>query len=205
MTWGYTALMKPSRGDSRLRLPVFPMAGLAALAVVIGHQLVYRLAFPSAAERAALLARTGHAYLPTTAHLVLLAGLAAIGGLFLRSMSRRDAAVPGRSTTFLRLAAVQVSIFVLMEFAERIAAGAPVAGVLAHDLLLLGVAAQLLLAFAGAELVSLLHRAGEVAAELALAAAPRLRPATVVAVPAAPFVPSERHRSATCSRGPPSR
>src|SRR3954464_8666054 len=60
----------------RSRLPVFPMAALAALAVVLGHQLVYRLAVPSGAERAALLARTGHAYLPTTAHLVLLAALA---------------------------------------------------------------------------------------------------------------------------------
>src|SRR5437762_4117859 len=111
--------MKPSR-TSESRLPVFPMAALAALAVVLGHQVVYRLAVPSAGKRASLLARTGHAYLPTTAHVVLLATLAAIGGLFLRSMSRRDAGVPGRSTTLLRLAAVQVSIFVLMEFAERI-------------------------------------------------------------------------------------
>src|SRR4051794_7567244 len=200
--------MKWSRGpESRLesRLPVFPLAALAAFAVVVGHQLVYRLAFPSATERATLLARTGHGYLPTTAHLVLLAALAGIGGLFLRSMTRRDIGVPGRSTTFLRLAAIQVSIFVLMELAERIAAGAPVAGVAVHGLLVLGVAVQLLLAFAGAALVSLLDRAGAVAGELALAPVPRLRAALVVSVPSAPFVGSERYRGTSSTRGPPSR
>jgi len=200
--------MRRSRANkSRLesRLPVFPMAALAALAVVLGHQLVYRLSFPSATERATLLARTGHAYLPTTAHLVLLAALAAIGGLFLRSMSRRDVAVPGRSTTFLRLAAIQVPIFVLMEFAERIAAGAPIAGVATHGLLFLGVAVQLLLAFAAAALVSLLHRAGTIAADLAEAASPRLRPALVVESPSAPFVRFGRHHRAIPARGPPSR
>ncbi|MFL5767268.1 MAG: hypothetical protein ACJ758_05415 [Actinomycetota bacterium] len=195
--------MKASRAPES-RLPVFPTAALAALAVVLGHQLVYRLAFPSATERATLLARTGHVYLPTTAHLVLLAALAAVGGLFLRSMSRRDLEAPGRSTTFLRLAAAQVSIFVLMEFAERIAAGAPVAGVATHGILFLGVAVQLLLAFGGAALVSLLHRAGAAAGERAVAP-PHVRPTLVVTAPPSPFVRSERHHRAIPTRGPPPR
>jgi hypothetical protein len=194
--------MKRSRAPES-RLPVFPLAGLAALAVVLGHQLVYRLAVPSSAERAALLARTGHAYLPTIAHLALLAALAAIGGMFLRSVTRRDDVTPSRWTTFGRLATVQVSIFVFMELAERIVAGAPIAGVATHGLLFLGVAVQLLLAFAFAALVSLLRRAGAAIAELA-ASSPRLRPALVVSLPAAALVRSERHRGTISSRGPPS-
>jgi hypothetical protein len=195
--------MKSSRGTDS-RLPVFPLAGLAALAVVLGHQLVYRLAIPSVAERAALLARTGHAYLPTTAHLALLAAFAAIGGLFLRSVTRSDAVSPSRGTTFVRLAGVQVSIFVFMEFAERIVSGAPIAGVATHGLLFLGVAVQLLLAFGGAALVSLLHRAGTIAAELAEDASPRLRPARVVSIPSQSFIRLERHRGTVSTRGPPS-
>jgi hypothetical protein len=194
--------MSSSRA-AEARTPVFPLAALAALAVVLGHQLVYRLAVPSEAERAALLARTGHAYLPTAAHLALLAGLAAIGGLFLRSVLRRDSATPTRSTTFLRLATVQVGIFLFMEFGERAAVGAPIRGVMAHGLLGLGIASQLLLAFAGAWLVSLLQRAGAVAAEL-IAFAPRLRPALAVPIPSAPTVPSERHRGPASTRAPPS-
>jgi len=194
-------MKSPRRTESRL--PVFPLAGLAALAVVLGHQLAYRIAVPSAAERAALLTRTGHTYLPTTAHLALLAALAAIGGLFLRSVTRGDAVSPSMRTTFVRLAGVQVSIFVLLEFAERIVSGAPIAGVATHGLLFLGVAVQLLLAFAGAALVSLLHRAGVAAADV-LVSRPRIRPVRVTSVPSDPFVRSERHRGTVSSRGPPS-
>jgi hypothetical protein len=111
---------------------------------------------------------------------------------------------PSRRTTFLRLATTQVSIFVFMEFAERFVAGSPIAGVGMHGLLFLGVAVQLLLAFGGAALVSLLHRAGVVAGQLVVSP-PRLRPPLVIHVPSDPLVRSDRHRATTSTRGPPSR
>ena len=104
MTRGYTFLMKSQvrpgeRKPGTWQISAFPLAALAATAVVIGHQLTYLLSVPSGSARASLLAATGHGYLSTTTHVVCLAGLAAAGGVFLRSLTG-SGSEPGRGALF---------------------------------------------------------------------------------------------------------
>ena len=176
---------------------------MATGAVVIGHQIAYLLAVPSGAERSSVLAGTGHAYLPTTTRLALLLAVAAAGGLFLRSLTR-PGEEPDRGPLFRSLALVQSGMFVAMEVAERMATGAPVAGVFSHGILFLGISAQLLLAFGLAVVVKLLSRANEVAARLAAASLPRPRPLIAVPTQADPFLPNRLHRGVASPRAPPS-
>jgi hypothetical protein len=186
------------------RVPVFPLAAAAAAAAVLGHRIAYMLAIPSLGAREALLARTGHAYLPGTTEIVVLAALAGLGGLFLSAISRRDVGVAGRSSVFLRLAAVQVSIFASMEVIERLASGAPVSGVLDHGLFAIGIGVQLALAVAAAVVFALIYRASELATTSAasVVAAPR----RLVAIPApVTRLATTPDRGPVTSRGPPSR
>jgi hypothetical protein len=200
---GRTSTGRTSR--SRLaRIPVFPLAAAAAAAAVLGHRIAYMLAIPSLGAREALLARTGHAYLPGTTEIVVLAALAGLGGLFLSAISRRDVGVAGRSSVFLRLAAVQVSIFASMEVIERVASGAPVSGILDHGLFAIGIGAQLLLAVAAAFVFALIYRASELATTFAASvmAAPR----RLVAIPGpVTRLATTSDRGPVTSRGPPSR
>ncbi len=172
-------------------------------AVVLGHQIAYLLAVPSGAERSSVLAATGHGYLPTTTHLALLLAVAAAGGLFLRSLTRpgEEAA---RGSLFRSLALVQASMFVAMEVAERLATGAPIAGVFSHGILFVGIAVQLLLAFGLAVVVTLLSRANDVAAALGAVSLPRPRPVITVPSQVGPFVPNDLHRGVAAPRAPPS-
>ena len=195
--------MKPEPRAREGRPSVVPLAAMAAAAVVIGHQVVYVLAIPSSAERASLLARTGHAYLPEATHLAVLGALATAGGLFLRSMTG-GGSESARGSLFRALALVQAGMFVGMEIAERLAAGAPVAEVFSHGILVLGIAMELILAFGATVLIGLLHRAGEAAASLETGSPLRLRPESVVRDPSPRFVPLEIHRGVAAPRAPPS-
>jgi hypothetical protein len=193
-----------SAGSRLARVPVFPLAAAAAAASVLGHRIAYMLAIPSLGAREALLARTGHAYLPGTTEIVVLAALAGLGGLFLNAVSRRDVGIAGRSSVFLRLAAVQVSIFASMEVIERLASGAPVSGILDHGLFAIGIGVQLLLAVGAASVFALIYRASELATTFAasVVAAPR----RLVAIPApVTRLATTPDRGPVTSRGPPSR
>jgi hypothetical protein len=176
---------------------------MATGAVVLGHQIAYLLAVPSGAERSSVLAGTGHAYLATTTRLALLLAVAAGGGLFLRSLTR-PGEEPARVALFRCLALVQAGMFVAMEVAERLATGAPIAGVFSHGILFLGIAVQLLLAYGLAVVVKLLSRANDVAARLGTASLPRPRPVITVPSQAGPFVPNDLHRGVAAPRAPPS-
>jgi hypothetical protein len=93
----------------------------AATGLVGAHVLDYRFTFPNSALRRAVLDHTGHGYLreafvvAATAAVLGLAGSVIVG-------YRRRAIIEWRSFA-LRLASVQVAGFVLLEVAERIAAG----------------------------------------------------------------------------------
>jgi hypothetical protein len=176
---------------------------MATGAVVLGHQIAYLLAVPSGTERSFVLAGTGHAYLPTTTRLALLLAVAAAGGLFLRSLTR-PAEEPARGPLFRSLALAQAGMFVAMEIAERLATGAPIAGVFTHGILFLGIAVQLLLAFGLAAVVKLLFRAHEAAAGIGATSLPRPRPVITFPAQADPFVPNDLHRGVAAPRAPPS-
>ena len=180
-----------------------PLSAMATGAVVLGHQIAYLLAVPSGAERSSVLAATGHGYLPTTTRLALLLAVAAAGGLFLRSLTR-PGEEPDKGRLFRSLVLVQAGMFVTMEVAERLATGAPIAGVFSHGILFLGIAVQLLLAFGLAGVVKLLSRANDVAAVLGATSLPRPRPAIAVPPRVGPFVPHDLHRGVAAPRAPPS-
>jgi hypothetical protein len=200
--------MKPglaARGRARdaRGISLVPLSAIATGAVVLGHQIAYLLAVPSGAERSSVLAGTGHAYLPTTTRLALLLAVAAAGGLFLRSLTRPEEE-PARGPLFRSLALVQAGMFLTMEVAERLATGAPIAGVFSHAILFLGIAVQLLLAFGLAGVVKLLSRANDVAAVLGPVPLPRPRPVIAVPSQAGPFVPNDLNRGVAAPRAPPS-
>jgi hypothetical protein len=192
-----------ARASDARGISLVPLSAMATGAVVLGHQIAYLLAVPSSAERSSVLAGTGHAYLPTTTRLVLLLAVAAAGGLFLRSLTR-PGGEPARRPLFPSLALVQGGMFVAMEVAERLATGAPIAGVFSHGILFLGIAVQLLLAFGLALVVKLLSRANDVAAALGAASLPRPRPAIAVPAQSRPYVPNDLHRGVAAPRAPPS-
>ena len=192
----------------RCRAPVAGrgyLAGLAAGGVVLTHWLSYFLAAPDSHQREALLSETGHRLWPYIAALALGTLVAALGGFV-----ARPAALEARSralgATTLRLAALQVPAWVLLEVAERTAASGGLGGVL-HEapVLLIGVGVQLVVATLGALLLRGLSRAVDVLREL------RHRPAWTTAYRpprpplALPCSPAVGLRWAGAMRAPPVR
>jgi hypothetical protein len=135
--------------------------GVAAGGVLLGHALTYLLVDPNAHQRAADLARTGHAYLGVANDLGLIAALVALSAVFLGGLTRRDADAPGFGKLAGRLVAFQVAAFACMEVVERLSAGAPVSGVLHHGILPLGIAVEAAIAVLGALVIAWLIRAAD--------------------------------------------
>jgi hypothetical protein len=128
------------------------LALIAPAGVQIGHALTYLLAVPNPAERAAVLAASGHGWLTlgTVAGTVLGAAGAGVlltallrrppdGGRFRRELSR---------WLWPRLAACQLGLFAIVEATERALAGDPLGGDLYHQIIEHGVVAQLVVALA---------------------------------------------------------
>ena len=164
------------------------MFATAAAGALAGHWLSYVLTYGDPRRRDAVLAATGHGYLPFAWRLAIVGALAGIGAVLVRALDVRargpvaspDVRRSSRGDLVLRLWALQATAFCALELGERMASGAPIAGVFRADLLLVGIAAQLLLAIAGAALLRLVHRVALVLA------APRPAPHLVagsVAVP----------------------
>ncbi len=142
------------------------LAGLAAGGVLVTHWLSYLLAAPDSHQREALLAETGHGLWPYAAALAVGGVVAALAGF-----AARPAAMEARShslgATALRLVALQVPAWVLLEAAERTASSGQLGGVL-HEgpVLLIGLAVQLLVAVLGALVLRALSRVLEFLREL---------------------------------------
>ena len=146
----------------------FPVFGLAAAGVVLGHWLAYRILVPSEPARAQLLVATGHGYWVDVVRLAVACGLAGVGTLFVRHLAARDpeprASFDAYARLTFRLAALQMVTFTAMESAERIVNHVPLAGLYTHHLFVMGLAVQFLVACCGAlVLVGLSRAAGRLA------------------------------------------
>jgi hypothetical protein len=179
----------------------FAIAGL-----VLGHALAYVLAIPDPHHRDLVLAHSGHDYLPAAAQLALIlafagAAAAAVGGI----LSRRDEE-SDRFTLAVRLAVVQASAFASQEVVERIASGAPLADLVHQHLLVAGLAAQVVVAFAGSAVLRWIARSSARLADARWTPLPAPRLVPAFALPAANEV--HRHRDAhrsSAQRAPPLR
>jgi hypothetical protein len=180
----------------------FAIAGL-----VLGHALAYVLAIPDPHHRDLVLAHTGHDYLPAAAQLALIlafagAAAAAVGGI----LSRRDEESDRWLTLAVRLAVVQASAFASQEVVERIATGAPLADLVHQHLLVAGLAAQVVVAFAGSAVLRWIARSSARLADARWTPLPAPRLVPAFALPAANEV--HRHRDAhrsSAQRAPPLR
>jgi hypothetical protein len=139
-----------------------PTTGIAVAGVVLGHWLAYIAADPHPAARTILLQETGHGYWTWAVKLAVVTGMAGAGTLALRTACRTAPPTESRAGSFAwlawRLSALQILAFTSMEIAERAIAGAPLEALFGH-LYLVGLAAQFLVACAGALVLLLLRRA----------------------------------------------
>jgi hypothetical protein len=184
-----------------------PVAGTAAAGVLLGHWLAYAIAIPRPSLRAEVLLDSGHSYWFVAIKLAVVLGLSGLGALVIRHFSHtlrpRSSAGQTLSWLALRLALLQIVAFSAMEVSERLVSGAPVFAMFQHDVFLLGVAVQALVACVGALVLLLFGRAVARIAD-SLRGAARLRPSTMpLGLRPTPVRPSLRLQGASGVRGPP--
>ena len=177
--------------------------GVAVGGVLAGHWLTYVLVDPDVHQRTTDLARTGHAYLGLANDLGLIVALVALSAVFLGRLTHREVTTPSLRALSARLSAFQIVAFVSMELLERLSAGAPLAGVLHHGLLPIGVVVQAGIAGLGALVIRWLLGAADRVASTTDAAPGRPDRATAVIVLPAFHAPSRSLRSTAGIRGPP--
>jgi hypothetical protein len=110
------------KGDViRCRCQSTVLVAMAVAGAAAGHILGYLLAYSDVAERAAVLARSGHEYWGTAVHVAALSFLTALLGHFALAIRGGRGASPGSlRAVWLRLALVQCSLFMIVEVAERL-------------------------------------------------------------------------------------
>jgi hypothetical protein len=177
---------------------------VASAAVVLGHRLAYLAAFPDAAAREAALRASGHGYLGFLTDVAILLGGAAVAGAFLSRLTRSGGRVPSLVGLSVRLATLQGVAFVTMEVAERFASGAPVASVLTHHLLPIGIAVQALVAVVAALLIRAVLSVADRVAKRARAASTRLPSLTARLASWRVAQPFRRLPRPAAARAPPS-
>jgi hypothetical protein len=129
-----------------------PLAGAAVAGAVVGHTAAYAMAAPEPGERLALLAVSGHAYWSAAIATAIVLGLASLGATLARHFRAGlvgRAGPPAREPLARmagRLAVLQVTIYLVQELIERVAAGVPLGGPIFGRLLFTGIAIQLLVA-----------------------------------------------------------
>jgi hypothetical protein len=182
-------------------------AGAALAGAVVGHALTYLVAFVTPHSRQAALDETGHSYWNFAVATAIALGVWSAIVLVVRHLRRHDRSrrpPEGLLRTALRLAVLQVTLFACLEMGERLAADAPLRGLLGHDLLPLGLVFQVLVALGLALILRALATAAEVVAR-ALLEPPRLRPLSSWPLPRPALQPSPLLLSGGWgSRGPPS-
>ena len=160
-----------------------PVLGVAVAGLVVGHLLSYVIAVPDPYHRDLVLRRTGHGYLPVFGQAALMLFVAAIAMVIIRTSRGRADREMRFVTLAARLALVQVGAFMLQEVAERLLSGSGL-----HDLgggrtLLVGVAAQIAMALAGATLLRWLARTSDRLGEVLGSGFPIPRPVPAFALP----------------------
>jgi hypothetical protein len=183
------------------------MATMAATGVVLAHGLAYLAAFPDAHRRAAVLGATGHGYLAALVPLLAGAGLLAVTWIVADPVRRRLQAVDPnlsigrRAPSVSRLVAVQIGVFVAVEYAERAIAGVSTASLWHRPEFALGLALQVAVALAA---YALLRGAERLACRLVAMLRPRpnsstsTRPSIELSL-----VPRTSHRRPGGPRAPP--
>jgi hypothetical protein len=174
--------------------------------VLVGHWLAYTVAFPAVAVRQYVLQEAGHSYWLNAvrfAVVLAVAGLAVVVGRHARSAL--DPATESFTSVARRLAGAQVSAFAAMEVVERLVSGAPLGHLLDHNVFFLGLAAQVVVACAGALFLLWFGRAtASLVAAFRRGAWPRAR-ATLARPLSAAVRPVPALAGAAGVRGPPPR
>lgn len=197
------------------RAPLSWLAALATAGIVAGHTLTYWAVAPGPVHRDALLAATGHTYWHAAVAVAVVATMWAVSACVARNVrwvlspgadGRLRQGVeqePGGFAT--RLVLLQVTGFVVMEIAERAAAGAPLSTttLFAHGTLLLGVVAQVAVALVVAGSVDALGRATRRLAARFAPASRRPRAVTVRRASPPDRVPTAAWWRPCAIRGPP--
>jgi hypothetical protein len=181
-------------------------AGAALAGAVVGHILTYLVAFVTPHSRQAALDETGHSYWNLAVAIAIAVGVWSAGVLVLgrfRRTRREERSECGLFHSAGRLAVLQVTLFVCLEVGERLAAGAPLRGLIGHDLLPLGLVFQVLVALGLALILRALATVVEIVARALQA--PRPRPLRAWSLPTPALQPSPLLLSGGWgSRGPPS-
>lgn len=167
------------------RVRGLPLFAFAVAGLLAGHGLSYVVAVPDPHHRDFLLDHTGHAYLPAAGRLALILVIAAVATVVGRALSSRRSDTAGSlSSLALRLGVVQVAAFAGLEVLERLLSGAPLDTFVGDRLLVVGIAAQILVAAVGATLLRWLIRASTRLAEAHAAPfLPRVRALAVAPAP----------------------
>jgi hypothetical protein len=181
-------------------------AGTALAGAVVGHILTYLVAFATPHSRQAALDEAGHSYWNLAVATAIAVGVWSAGVLVLgrlRRTRRYERSEGGLFHSAGRLALLQVTLFICLEVGERLAAGAPLRGLIGHDLLPLGLVFQVLVALGLALMLRALATVVEIVARAL--EAPRLHPLRAWPLPTPAVQPSPLLLSGGWgSRGPPS-
>ncbi|MGH2683618.1 MAG: hypothetical protein ACRDIX_10335 [Actinomycetota bacterium] len=135
----------------------------AASGVVAGHLLTYVIAVADHGVRDALLRDTGHLYWGIALAAGLALGLWTTAALVARNLHgglRGKSPISDRLRPLVgKIAFLQVGIFLALELNERLVSGAPLHGLLEHNLLTIGLIVQILVAVGVAAVLRILARA----------------------------------------------
>lgn len=129
----------------RRRLLQVLLAGLAGGGIAGAHALAYLLARPVASQRHELLASTGHAHSGVLLTTFLALGFAALVAAAAVRAGMSEPVAP-RPPTWIRLAGIQLSGFMVLEAFERVLSGADVVALLREPVMVLGLLAQVAVA-----------------------------------------------------------
>lgn len=144
----------------RTVLRTVSVAGLAFAGLVGGHAIGYGLAVPDIHHRSTLIAETGHGYLPSVSWAAAVLGLAALLAGIASGYARRT---PNRGHRLARaavaMAGIQAFAFVLVEFFERVAAGASLE-TFSPTLLIVGIAVQVVVGLVAVFVLAGLRKLG---------------------------------------------
>jgi hypothetical protein len=140
--------------ENMTRIRALVIGGLAWSGVILGHLVAYVVAYPAEVDRSTRLAETGHGSFP----LLLVSAVAAIPAVLSLLAVRviRGERSPTVLTTALWLGAIQVPVFVAMEFFER---GMSFELLLLEPALIVGLVIQVLVAVTSAILLTTVFRA----------------------------------------------
>ncbi len=141
----------------RLRTRLW-LGGLAAAGVVVAHVIAFWLAAPNPALREHMLEETGHGAWPMLVALTLGALVASLAGFAAGRVREERSAPPAVLIrgTLVRLVALQVVGFIVLEALERLAIGHDLTSLLSEPVMAIGLVAQVVVALGGAILLALL-------------------------------------------------